>query len=210
LVNRKAIQFGSDQKKTSPHEFYQHLLNSTDEDVGRFLRMFTLLSEEEIIDIEKKHTEKLGMRYGQKILAERVTEMIHGKEASTCAILSAKLLFGGSCNELKTTEVLDVFKESNCVCCLPDDKVVGQLIIDVAVQVGIVPTKSEAKRLVMGNGLYLNNNLITSKSYTITTQDLIDNNLIFLRCGKKNVKVIKVECAHTQSQASPSSQSHSL
>src|SRR5699024_2975650 len=70
-----------DADKTSPYEFYQFWINSTDEDVIKFLKYFTFLSKAEINDLEKSLQEAPHLREAQKALAENVTRFIHGQDA---------------------------------------------------------------------------------------------------------------------------------
>eukprot|EP01121_Diplochlamys_sp_Union-15-3_P014472 TRINITY_DN460_c0_g1_i1.p1 TRINITY_DN460_c0_g1~~TRINITY_DN460_c0_g1_i1.p1 ORF type:complete len:439 (+),score=65.80 TRINITY_DN460_c0_g1_i1:45-1361(+) len=178
--------------KTSPYQFYQWLYNTTDEDVPRFLRYFTLLSLEEILEIEKEHNNRLGDRYGQKILAETVTEFVHGKAATERSVEASRVLFGGSPRALKSSDILEAFKDSGNIFMLNEDEVLGQKLIDVAMKIKIAPSKGELKRLIPSGGLYLNNNAVDSIEQVVKSEHLIDNSLLLLRVGKKNIKLIKL------------------
>jgi tyrosyl-tRNA synthetase len=83
-----------DPNKTSPFKLYQFLINTTDEDVERYLKILTLLTMEEIEQIVKKHFEKPENRYGQKVLAFKVTQIIHGTKQAQLAEKLSEFLFG--------------------------------------------------------------------------------------------------------------------
>ena len=102
-----------DKNRTSAYKFYQYWINAADEDAARYLRIFTLLSREEIEAIEAAHAENPGARAMQKALAEDVTRRIHGQEDLDTAIAASGLLFGKSSEEdlraLPEAELLSVF-----------------------------------------------------------------------------------------------------
>lgn len=79
---------------TTPFKVYQYFMNVSDEDVSRFLKLFTLLPLEDIDNIVQKHGEKPSERYGQSQLARYVTETIHGKVAMETAVKVTEFLFG--------------------------------------------------------------------------------------------------------------------
>ena len=88
-----------DKNRTSAYKFYQYWINAADEDAARYLRIFTLMSREEIEAIEAAHAENPGMRAMQKALAEDVTRRIHGQADLDTAIAASALLFGKSSEE---------------------------------------------------------------------------------------------------------------
>ena len=87
---------------TSPYQFYQFWLNASDEDAGKFIRIFTFLSQAEIEELEAEHTEAPHLRKLQKRLAQEVTTMLHGAENCAVAIDASQILF----NKKTTSESL--------------------------------------------------------------------------------------------------------
>lgn len=87
-----------DPTMTTPFTIYQYFMNCTDEDVERFLKLFTLLELDTIADIVTKHNENTAIRYGQSELAKYVTETIHGQEAMRIALKVTAFLFGDNKN----------------------------------------------------------------------------------------------------------------
>ena len=91
-----------DPKRTSPYKFYQFWLNVTDEDAKRYIRIFTSLTQEEILDLEKQQEEAAHLRPLQKRLAQELTVMVHSQEDFEMAVAASNLLFGnGGAEELR-------------------------------------------------------------------------------------------------------------
>ena len=103
-----------DKNRTSAYKFYQYWINAADADASRYLRIFTLLSREDIEAIEAAHAENPGARAMQKALAEDVTRRIHGQADLDTAIATSSLLFGKSSQAdlraLPEAELLSVFE----------------------------------------------------------------------------------------------------
>lgn len=83
-----------DAEKNSPYYVYQYFMNTADADVERYLKLFTLLSLEEIADIVKTHNDDTAARSGQRVLAHYVVETIFGKSAVSSAEKITEILFG--------------------------------------------------------------------------------------------------------------------
>ncbi|MFQ3324923.1 MAG: tyrosyl-tRNA synthetase [Pseudomonadales bacterium] len=94
-----------DAKKTSPYAFYQFWLNTADADVYKFLRYFTFLSTSEIDDIEKEDSERQGRPQAQQLLAESVTELVHGEDGLQAAQRITQALFSGDINSLSVADL---------------------------------------------------------------------------------------------------------
>jgi tyrosyl-tRNA synthetase len=94
-----------DAKKTSPYAFYQFWLNTADADVYKFLRYFTFLSPKEIDDIEKEDSERQGRPQAQQLLAESVTELVHGEDGLQAAQRITQALFSGDINSLSVADL---------------------------------------------------------------------------------------------------------
>src|SRR5699024_7335275 len=100
-----------DAEKTSPYEFYQFWINTSDEDVIKFLKYFTFLEKAEIEALEKSLNEAPHLREAQKALAENVTRFIHGQSALDDAIRISKALFSGDLQSLSASELKAGFKD---------------------------------------------------------------------------------------------------
>lgn len=152
-----------DKDKTSPYKIYQHLINSDDSKVIEYLKVFTFLSKEEIEDIEVKFKERPEDRLAQKTLAYEVVKDIHGvEEADKAREISEKIFKGEETDEMPSYEVY----EKN--------------IVNLLVESGICPSKSEARRLVIQGGIVVDNERIVDPNFEVS-KDFI------LKKGKKNI-----------------------
>ena len=150
-----------DKEKTSPYKIYQYLINSEDSKVVEYLKVFTFLSREEIESLEKDTLEHPELRKAQKALAYEVVKDLHGVEEAEQA--------------RKTSEevLIDMDDEIN--------------ILDLLVKSTIAPSKSEARRLVQGNGISINNEKETNESRVFKKEEIKD--LIIGKGKKTHVKV---------------------
>ena len=145
-----------DHRKTSYYDFYQFFIRTMDEDVIRFLKIFTFLSLDEITELEARMKAAPEKREAQRRLAEEVTRAVHGEEGLSIAQRSSAVLFGASMEGLHADELLGVFANVASAD-VPLGDVQGRPVIDVAVAGGMCKSKGEARRLVQGGGFYLNN-----------------------------------------------------
>ncbi len=166
-----------DKEKTSPYEYYQYWINVDDRDVKRFFSCFTYLENEEIEELFKQNPD---IRELKKILALETTKILHGEEEAQKALASSKALFGGDGSMMEGVPTFDL-----------DSKLLadGIQIVDFLAMVGIVASKSEARRLIQGGGAYINDVKIDS-TYNMLKQEEVKNGIIMLRSGKK--KYLKV------------------
>ena len=93
-----------DQDLTSPYEIYQYFVNASDQDVINYLKTLTLLSKEEILDLEEKLNTQPELREAQKKLAEEVTKLVHGQKALDEALRVTNALFSGEFSDLTLNE----------------------------------------------------------------------------------------------------------
>jgi len=136
----------------------------------------------------KKEPEK---REAQKRLAEEVTRMVHGDHGLKVAVRASAVLFGEAMDDLRAEDLLDIFANVPSVE-LPNSKVTGTGIIDVAVLSGLCKSRGEARRLVESGGLYLNNRRVDSIQSVVKPADIVDNRVLVLRSGKKTYHLLKI------------------
>ncbi len=159
-----------DKDKTSPYEFYQFFVNSEDEMVIDYLKIFTFLSHEEIEDIEKRHKEHPEYREAHKTLAYEVTKFVHGEEEADKARKMSEEIFAGGASENMPA------CESN----LPK----GSNILDILVDVGLAPSKSEARRLVEQGGISVDGEKVVDSKATCESDEVV------IQKGKKVFKKV--------------------
>lgn len=174
--------------KLSPYQFYQYLFSVPDADVVRMLKMLTFLDLSEIREIEA------GMHVpnsAQKRLAEEVTRFVHGEEGLQTALKVTKGMAPGSDAKLSGA-VLDQLADDMPNTALSLNEVIGQKYVDLAVRVGLVPSKAEGARLIKNGGAYLNNERVADPAMAISAADLIDGSYLLLSAGKKKRMLIRV------------------
>ena len=98
-----------DPNLTSPYKLYQFFYNQSDEDSIKYIKVFTFLSKEEILEIEKEHLANLGRRVAQRVLAYEVTKIIHGKEEADEAVHMSEVLFSNDFKSLKEKQIEEMF-----------------------------------------------------------------------------------------------------
>ncbi|MGY3480662.1 MULTISPECIES: tyrosine--tRNA ligase [Staphylococcus] len=175
-----------DADKTSPYEFYQFWINSTDEDVIKFLKYFTFLSKEEINDLEKSLQEAPHLRKAQKALAENVTRFIHGQDALDDAIRISQALFSGDLKSLSAKELKEGFKDVPQV----DLNHTTSNIVEAIVETGISSSKRQAREDINNGAIYINGERQQDVNYELSDEDKIDNVFTIVRRGKKKYFMI--------------------
>ncbi len=184
-----------DANRTSPYKFYQYWLNTSDEDAEKYIKIFTFLTEDEIKTLVEAHKEAPHQRILQKRLADEVTVIVHSKEDLENAIKASAILFGKSTSadlkDLDEATFLDVFEG------VPQAEVSKETIgngLDIigalAEQTGFLKSNGEARRALKENSIAVNKEKVTD-SYSISKEDLINNQFVLLQRGKKNYFVIR-------------------
>ncbi|MET7135154.1 tyrosine--tRNA ligase [Cellulosimicrobium sp. MI9406] len=174
-----------DADMMSPYAFYQFWLNAADDDVVRFLKIFTFRSREEIAELEAAVRERPGAREAQRTLAADVTTLVHGAAATDAVIAASQALFGRG--EL---DALDERTLEAAVAELPRATAqVGDPVVDLLVASGLVASKGAARRAVAEGGAYVNNVKVTGEDATLGANDLLHGRFALLRRGKKTLGV---------------------
>ena len=179
-----------DKSKTSAYKFYQYWINAADEDVSKYIRIFTLKSQEEIESLEAQHAQDPGRRILQKALAEDITKRIHSEADLETAIAASALLFGKASKEaieaLPEAEFLSVFEGVPQANLGADQVQSGLPIIDfLSEHTGFLASKGEARRALKENSISINK-VKVNENTTITSEDLISSKHILVQRGKKN------------------------
>jgi tyrosyl-tRNA synthetase len=182
-----------DAEKTSPYEFYQFWLNQSDEDSERFIKLFTLIPIDEINGMIEQHRENPSKRYLQKILAEYMTEMIHGEEALMGVQQATEFLFGGVEIGDVSNSAWEAIKSEVTTIEIPKEQIAsGVTVIDLATMHDKVPSKSEARKLIKSNGFSVNKVKVGEKD-TIDESNLINGKYLLLQKGKKDYCLLTVK-----------------
>ncbi|MCX2431301.1 tyrosine--tRNA ligase [Pedobacter sp. GR22-10] len=187
-----------DPAKTSPYKFYQFWLNASDDDVKKWIRIFTLKNKEEIEALEKEHDAAPHLRILQKALAEDITVKTHSAEALETAIKTSEFLFGnGSLDFLKSlseNQVLEMFEGIPQFHISKSELSAG---IDAATllaeKAAVFPSKGETKKLIQGGGVSVNKEKVADAMQVFNTGNLINDQFIVVQKGKKNYFLLIAE-----------------
>ncbi len=187
---RGAIWMNPD--KLSAYELYQQLIRIEDADVVKLLRMLTFVDMARIHDVEYQMKQPgYSPNSAQKLLAREVVELIHGDEGLKKALAATEGMRPGHSGELDVA-LIESLITSVPSKCLANHDVIHHKLIDVIARAGFLPSKSEARRMIKGGGLYINNCKITDDEYVISEADVIGSKFVLLAFGKKNKAVIQV------------------
>lgn len=183
--------------KTSVYKFYQYWLNTADADAEKYIKIFTFLSQEEIEKIIAEHNEAPHLRPLQKRLAEEVTVMVHSREDFENAVKASGILFGNaSAEDLKALDAktfLEVFDGVPQAEISMEDLKVGIDIVEVLnAKSGFMKSNGEARRALTENSISVNREKV-QEGFSLSTNDLINNQFVLLQKGKKNYFILNVK-----------------
>ena len=169
-----------DKNKTSSYEFYQYLINSDDNKVEEYLKVFTFLTKEEIEDVIKKHKERPEERLAQKTLAREFITDLHGKEEYEKALKMSEVLFSGDISGLSSNEIMICFKG------VPNFSIDSELtLIDMLVNNNICSSRREVREFLSAGSIIINGKKVEDENMIINKDIAIDNKIIVVRRGKK-------------------------
>ena len=173
-----------DPEKTSAYSWYQYFLNAGDSVVIDYLRWFTFLTQEEIAEYERAVEEEPYKRAAQRRLAQEMTDLVHGEEATKAVELAAQALFGkAELSELDEKTLAGALSETTVA-----EVAAGEprTIVDLLVASGLADSKGAARRTIKEGGAYVNNQRIESAEWEPSAEDLLHGSWLVLRRGKKN------------------------
>lgn len=164
-----------DKNKTKPYDFFQYWRNIHDEDTEKCLKLLTFLKLDEISHL------LLDINKAKEKLAYEVTKLVHGETEAQKALMAAKTLFGGG-------NFSDSLPTSNLS---KNDFVNGKNILELLLQINLVPSKSEGRRVIQQGGLKLDNKKISDVNYSVSLNDFNQGRLLIQK-GKKIFHQIKL------------------
>ncbi|WP_221406562.1 tyrosine--tRNA ligase [Reichenbachiella sp. 5M10] len=188
-----------DKDRTSPYEFYQYWLNSSDEDAENYVRIFTLMSKEEIEALIAEHKEAPHQRKLQKVLGEEITVRVHSRQDFDMAVKASNILFGKSTSEdlesLDEKTLLAVFEGVPQATISKSEYTALENVTDLlseASQGVVFPSKGEARRMIKGGGVSINKNKVESAEQSVAFK-LLNDKYLLAQKGKKNYYLITIE-----------------
>jgi len=178
-----------DKNKTSPYEIYQYFMNTDDKDVERYLKMLTLIETEEIEEIVKKHLEKPEFREGQKKLAYKVVEIIHGKNEADLAVKISNFMFWNPDLRVETLSKLsknnlETFKKA-----MWGFDYNWENLFETIVNSGLEKSNSNARNSIKSGAIYINEKKVEDFNLDLQ-KEFLENSSLLLRKGKKNFRII--------------------
>jgi len=185
-----------DAKRTSPYNFYQYWLNSSDDDADKYIRIFTFLDEQQVKALTESHKEQPDLRLLQKRLAQEITTMVHSQADFENAEKASTILYSKSfkadIQTLDEATFLDVFEG------VPTAEVSKELldagldmIAALSAETKFLGSNGEARRALKENSISVNKEKV-GEDYKISTTDLINNTYVIINRGKRSTFIIRV------------------
>jgi tyrosyl-tRNA synthetase len=185
-----------DPKKTSIYQFYQFWINAADVDAEKYIKIFTLLTKEEIDTLLQQHKGNEHQRLLQKKLAEEVTCLVHNRAEYDFAVKASDILFNNDTAEilrqLNEEQLLQVMEGVPTVEFSKEILSAGVDIISFLADTNIFPSKGEAKKMVQSGGVSMNKLKIETTDQLIKTDVLLNGKYLLLQKGKKNYYLVSV------------------
>ena len=182
-----------DPSLTSPYRLFQYLLNTADQRAGDYVRALTLLSREDIEELDAATADHPERREAQRALAREVVALVHGEAEAASAERAGRALFGEEVAELDETSLLAVFSEAPSTT-LPRSALdaPGLPLVEALADCGLSPSRSAARKAVEQGGAYVNNRRARDLDRRLTTADLLHDRYVVLRRGRRDHHLLRV------------------
>jgi tyrosyl-tRNA synthetase len=188
-----------DPEKTSPYAFYQFWLNVSDEDASKYIRIFTVLDQQTIENLETEHAAAPHLRVIQKEIAKQVTIMVHSEEDYQMAVKASEILFGKSSTEdlasLDERTFLAVFEGVPQVQISKEELTTTESVLELfgeKTQSQIFPSKGEARKMIQGGGVSINKEKLSDPNAPLSFS-LLQGKYLLIQKGKKNYYILEVK-----------------
>ncbi|MGY3898438.1 tyrosine--tRNA ligase [Aeromonas veronii] len=173
-----------DPALTSPYAFYQFWLGTADEDVYRFLRYYSFMSLSEIDALEAEDAKRQGRKLAQQVLADELTELVHGKGALAAAQRISELLFSGEVARLGESDLAQLAQDG-----MPSCRIERETdLVTLLVESGLANSKRIARELLAAGAISLNGEI--RRDELLTTDDRLFGRYLLLRRGKKQYRLV--------------------
>ena len=177
-----------DKNKTSPYFIYQYFMNTGDNDISRYLKMLTLIETEEIDKVVKNHMESPENREGQKLLAYKVIEIVHGEKEADLAVKISDFMFGWAdrLEVLKwlSADEIETFKNS-----MWGFDYTWENLFETIVKSELEKSNWNARNAVKSGAVFINEEKIEDFNFDVASA-FINDKVLLLRKGKKNFRII--------------------
>ncbi|WP_346206061.1 tyrosine--tRNA ligase [Aeromonas salmonicida] len=173
-----------DPALTSPYAFYQFWLGTADEDVYRFLRYYSFMSLSEIDALEEEDAQRQGRKQAQQVLANELTELVHGKAALAAVQRISELLFSGDVARLGESDLAQLAQDG-----MPSSTVSGETdLVSLLVSCGLANSKRIARELLAAGAISLNGTIRQDEQ--LSAEDRLFDRYLLLRRGKKQYQLV--------------------
>lgn len=173
-----------DPALTSPYAFYQFWLGTADEDVYRFLRYYSFMSLTEIAELEAEDAKRQGRKQAQQVLANELTELVHGKAALAAVQRISELLFSGDVARLGESDLAQLAQDG-----MPSSTVSGETdLVSLLVSCGLANSKRIARELLAAGAISLNGTIRQDEQ--LSAEDRLFDRYLLLRRGKKQYQLV--------------------
>lgn len=174
-----------DPALTSPYAFYQFWLGTADEDVYRFLRYYSFMSLSEINALEAEDAKRQGRKQAQQVLADELTELVHGKAALAAVQRISELLFSGDVARLGESDLAQLAQDG-----MPSSTVSGETdLVSLLVSCGLANSKRIARELLAAGAISLNG--VLKQDDQLSATDRLFGRYLLLRRGKKQYHLVE-------------------
>ncbi|HDO1317399.1 tyrosine--tRNA ligase [Aeromonas veronii] len=173
-----------DPALTSPYAFYQFWLGTADEDVYRFLRYYSFMSLSEIDALEAEDAKRQGRKQAQQVLANELTELVHGKAALAAVQRISELLFSGDVTRLGESDLAQLAQDG-----MPSSTVSGETdLVSLLVSCGLANSRRIARELLAAGAISLNG--VLKQDDQLSATDRLFGRYLLLRRGKKQYHLV--------------------
>ncbi|WP_429044941.1 tyrosine--tRNA ligase [Aeromonas hydrophila] len=173
-----------DPALTSPYAFYQFWLGTADEDVYRFLRYYSFMPLSEIEALEAEDAKRQGRKLAQQVLADELTELVHGKGALAAAQRISELLFSGDVARLGESDLAQLAQDG-----MPGWRIEGETdLVTLLVESGLANSRRIARELLAAGAISLNGEI--RRDEPLTAADRLFGRYLLLRRGKKQYRLV--------------------
>lgn len=174
-----------DPALTSPYAFYQFWLGTADEDVYRFLRYYSFMSLSEIDALEAEDAKRQGRKQAQQVLANELTELVHGKAALAAVQRISELLFSGDVTRLGESDLAQLAQDG-----MPSSTVSGETdLVSLLVSCGLANSRRIARELLAAGAISLNG--VLKQDEQLSADDRLFGRYLLLRRGKKQYHLVE-------------------
>lgn len=182
-----------DSQRTSSYEFYQFWLKASDEDVAKWIKIFTFIPKEEIEALLAEHDVDRSQRLLQKRLAKEVTTFVHGEEEYLKAVETTEKLFSQQSAPAASLSKEDLEGMDGVVKFdFPLDKLkAGVDIVSFLAETNIFPSKGEARKMVQGGGVSINRNKVSDQQFAVNDSLLLHDKYLLVQKGRRNYYLVQ-------------------